>query len=191
MARNDSNPANLTDVDGVLYFSANNGSDGFEPYRSNGQLGGTSQVANVNPGNDSSHPSGFMSAGTNVYFAANHDVSGRELWTTDGTAGVATIVQDLQSGLNSSNPEPLGELEGDRLILAATGSGLSDRELWITGGPISGLLLVEDMNPGEFFGSDPSDLVQFGTDRLFVADDGLAGRELYRLEELRPRWNWS
>ena len=38
-----------------------------------------------------------------------------------------------------------------------------------------------------FFGSDPTDLNQIGPDTLIVGDDGLSGREIYRLEEVVPQ----
>ncbi len=79
---------------------------------------------------------------------------------------------------------PLAAISGDRLLVAATEFGTLDRELWITGGPLTGLVQVLDMNPGEFFGSHPSDLIPNGTGYVFVGNDGLSGRELYRLQEI-------
>jgi ELWxxDGT repeat protein len=180
---NDSSPTNLTDVNGVLYFSANNGSSGFEPFRSEGTSATTSLVANINGGNASSNPSGFMQAGSLVYFSAFDSDTGVELYVTDGTSAGTSLVSDLQAGISPSDPVPLGVVSGDRILVAATGNGTQDRELWMAGGAISGLAQVLDMNPGEFFGSFPSDLIPNGSAYLFVGNDGLSGRELYQLEE--------
>jgi ELWxxDGT repeat protein len=140
-------------------------------------------VANINGGNASSNPSGFMQAGSLVYFSAFDSDTGVELYVTDGTSAGTSLVSDLQAGISPSDPVPLGVVSGDRILVAATGNGTQDRELWMAGGAISGLAQVLDMNPGEFFGSFPTDLIPNGSTYLFVGNDGLSGRELYELEE--------
>lgn len=183
---NSSNPTALTDVDGVLFFAANDGSTGVEPFRTEGTAATTNQVANINTGGQSSDPSGFLKAGSTVYFSAFEETTGVELYATDGTPAGTSLVDDLQAGINSSDPKPLAAISGGRLLVAATGSGTLDREFWIVGGPISGIKQALDMNPGELFGSNPTDLIPDGSNHLFVGNDGLAGRELYRLEEFAP-----
>ncbi|MFK8111730.1 MAG: ELWxxDGT repeat protein [Rubripirellula sp.] len=178
-----SDPIDLTDVNGVLYFAANDGSTGYEPYRSDG--GSVTSLGNINPGNANSDPSGFMQAGNTVYFSARQTSTGRELWSSDVTTGGVTLVSDLQTGVGSSDPTPLGVVSGDRLLIAMTESGV-DRELWMIGGAVAALTQVVDMNPGEFFGSNAGQFQEVGSAMLFVGDDGLAGRELYQLEEFAP-----
>lgn len=180
---NSSSPVNLTDVNGVLYFSANDGASGFEPFRSEGTGMTTMLVANVNSGGNSSNPNGFFPVGSLVYFSALDFNSGVELYVTDGTPTGTSQVADLQAGTFSSFPVPLAALSGDRLLVAATGIGSQDRELWLTGGTVTGLVPALDMNPGELFGSDPTDMIPFGTGFLFVGNDGVGGRELYELNE--------
>lgn len=180
---NSSSPQNLTDVNGVLYFSAHDGSSGFEPFRSQGTSVTTTLVANVNPGTGSSNPDHFFPSGSRVYFSAFTPTTGTELFSTDGTSAGTALVVDLQPGIDSSDPLPLGGVTADRLLVSASANGTLDRELWITGGPVSGMLPVFDLNPGEFFGSNPSDLIPNGTEYLFAADDGTTGRELRRLSE--------
>lgn len=183
-----SDPINLTDVNGVLYFAANDGSTGYEPYRSDGTT--TTSLGNINPGSANSDPDGFVQAGTAVYFAATETATGRELYVSDVTAGGATLVADQQTGAGSSNPLPLGTVSADRLVVALTESGV-DREIWMVGGAVTTLTQAIDMNPGEFFGSDPTDLVQVGGKFLFVGDDGVSGREIYELEEIIPEADWT
>lgn len=178
-----SDPRNLTDVDGVLYFSANNGSDGFEPYRTTGP-GATIQIADINPGSASSHPDEFFSAiGGQVFFAADDGTNGTELWKTNGTQGNATLVADIRPGSGSSDPQLIYDT-GTRLIFSAEGSD-NDRELWSTDG-VSITLQVADINAGDSFGSDPGDIVELDDVLYFPATSNLLGRELYTLEEVDP-----
>ena len=51
----------LTDVDGVIYFTATDGSSGTEMWRSNGSAEGTVQVADIFPGATSSSPTDLLS----------------------------------------------------------------------------------------------------------------------------------
>src|SRR5262249_57937372 len=53
-----SGPAYLTDVNGTLYFSANDGTHGTELWKSNGTAAGTVMVKDINPGSTGSDPGG-------------------------------------------------------------------------------------------------------------------------------------
>jgi ELWxxDGT repeat protein len=44
----------LQNVDGVLYFYANDGAYGYEPWRSDGTPNGTYMIKDINPGTNSS-----------------------------------------------------------------------------------------------------------------------------------------
>lgn len=180
---NSSDPRNLTDVNGILYFAANNGSNGYEPYRSNGFGTGTFEIANINPGSASSNPHDFLSALGEVYFAADDGTSGEELWKTTGAAGNAALVADIQAG-GSSQPVPLYDT-GKRLLFSAAGTTFNDRELWSTDG-LATTLLVEDLYPPEFFGSNPEEFIDINGKLYFAAENGPYGRELFVLDEVAP-----
>ncbi|MCO8123765.1 dockerin type I domain-containing protein [Stieleria sp. TO1_6] len=182
---NSSDPLALRDVDGVLYFAAHDGSDGFEPFRSTGTDISTYQIADINSGGSGSFPNQFFEALGQVFFSADDGTTGRELWVTDGTAGNATQVADIQPG-GASEPVPLLDT-GKRLLLSAAGSGFDDRELWATDGTSANTLQVEDLYPTEFFGSDPTDLIQVYDRMYFVATSPTAGRELFQIEEVSPQ----
>ena len=182
---NGSNPGALTDVNGVLYFSANNGSDGFEPYSSLGSS--VTPLGNINGGGSSSNPSDFMRIGNRVYFSATQSTTGRELWLTTGSAAGTAIVEDLQLGPGSSNPVPLLDVGSDRVLVAANGGeGVLDREVWIAGGPVAGIELAIEINPG-LVGSDPRDLVEVAGTPFLIADNGFNGDELYVIGEFAPQ----
>ncbi|WP_342190409.1 hypothetical protein Pla52nx_003010 [Stieleria varia] len=180
-----SNPSGLTDVGGTLYFAADNGTDGVEPYSTTGSTASTAQVRNIASGVASSNPSGFFGFGGNVYFAADNGVDGTELWATDATPAGANQVADVQMGAIGSNPEPM-IATAQRLLFAANGNAGFDREIWATDGTAAKTILVEDLNPGVYAGSTPVETIEVNGQVFFVADNGLSGRELFRLTEQAP-----
>ncbi|GBE39483.1 hypothetical protein BMS3Bbin08_02106 [bacterium BMS3Bbin08] len=45
-----SSPNDLTNVNGTLFFSADDGTNGCEPWKSDGTTAGTVMIADINPG---------------------------------------------------------------------------------------------------------------------------------------------
>src|SRR5438876_992683 len=63
-------PQNLTDVNGTLFFSANDGVNGTELWKSDGTDAGTVMVKDINPGAGSSSPGAMANLnGTLLFFA--------------------------------------------------------------------------------------------------------------------------
>jgi ELWxxDGT repeat protein len=79
-------PTNLTNVGGVLLFSANDGSHGYELWQSDGSAAGTVLAKDIDPGSAGSVSSGsyygadFTNVGGTLFFAANDGTTGSELW---------------------------------------------------------------------------------------------------------------
>jgi ELWxxDGT repeat protein len=131
-------------------------------------------LRDIDPGPDSSSPTGVTLVGSTEYFAAD-DGSGAELWKTNGTsAGTIQVADIAQSG--GSDPENLTPF-GSQLLFSAD-DGVSGRELWISNGS-SDTHLVADINPGPG-GSNPQSLAVVGTTAFFDADDGQHGLELWK-----------
>jgi len=63
-----------------MYFTANNGSNGFEPWVTDGTNAGTNQVFDLNPGAMESKPFNFRVMGDFLFFTATPQVTGPELW---------------------------------------------------------------------------------------------------------------
>ncbi|OSZ79144.1 hypothetical protein CAP35_13085 [Chitinophagaceae bacterium IBVUCB1] len=90
------------ELNGKVYFRADNGTDGDELWVSDGTDAGTQMVKNINP-TGSSNPSDFCEFYGKLYFSADNGTNGRELWVTDGTDAGTTMYKDIHP-TGSSNP---------------------------------------------------------------------------------------
>ncbi|MCB9355807.1 MAG: T9SS type A sorting domain-containing protein [Lewinellaceae bacterium] len=172
-----SNPAWFYVWNNILYFSANDGTNGFELWRSDGTEAGTYMLSDIYPGQDGSDPLGFTGLGGSiVLFMANNGTAGYELWKTNGTTAGTVMVKDIYPGPESSNPYRF-VLVGGTVYFGAyepnTGS-----ELWKTNGTTAGTVLVKDIEQGPL-SSSPRNLTAGTTQVFFSASTGTAGRELY------------
>ena len=87
-------PQNLVVVHGSLYFSATDGTNGVELWKTDGTAAGTVMVKNINSTGDSS-PANLTALNNILYFTANDGTNGIELWKSDGTAAGTVMVKDI------------------------------------------------------------------------------------------------
>lgn len=175
-----SNPNNLTVLGGFVYYSANDGVTGTELWRSNGTVAGTTQVKDINAGDNSSSPSRFTVVGSYIYFRANDGVNGVELWRTDGTASGTVMVADINPGITNSSPDQLTVINSTTLYFAAN-DGTNGTELWKTDVSSLNTTMIKDINPTALTSSSPNNFVLVtGTTVYFAADDGSTGREIWK-----------
>ena len=84
----------MANVNGTLFFTADDGTHGQELWKSDGTAGGTTLVKDINPSGDSS-PDGFVNVNGELFFGADDGTHGRELWKSDGSPAGTTMVKDI------------------------------------------------------------------------------------------------
>jgi ELWxxDGT repeat protein len=70
----------LVNLNGTVYFAANDGTDGVELWQSDGTMAGTKLVQDINPGSASSFPAWLTVLNGQILFSANDGTHGQELW---------------------------------------------------------------------------------------------------------------
>ncbi len=85
-------------VGDTLYFSANDGSSGYELWAHDTSNASTWRVADIYSGSGSSNPGQYMEilVGDTIYFSANDGSSGTELWAHDTSNASTWRVADIR-----------------------------------------------------------------------------------------------
>jgi ELWxxDGT repeat protein len=172
-----SNPANLTSVNGTLFFEAADQFHGHELWKSDGTAAGTVIVADINAGGSSSYPTYLVNVNGTLFFTAYHSTVGRELWKSDGTTAGTIMVKDINSGVANSRASGASTNLNGMLFFSAT-DGTHGYELWKSDGTTAGTVMVADASPGPS-GSYPDWLTNANGTLFFTADDGIHGAELW------------
>ncbi|NOK06672.1 MULTISPECIES: ELWxxDGT repeat protein [Myxococcus] len=168
-----SEPAELTAVGNLLYFSAHEGRTGAELWKSDGTEEGTQRVVDLAPGDFvSAYPTGLFGVGNEVYFTARGP-SGAGLWRSDGTAEGTVRVKYLHGRVSGTPPEEMLAV-GDILYLAAT-DGTAGVELWRSDGTEAGTYQVKGILVTTA-DSSPQSLTPFNGGLAFTADVENLGR---------------
>lgn len=193
---NGSDPAAFVTLNDIAYFRANDGTHGFELWRSDGSEAGTEIVIDLNPGTPNGFPDSMAALGGALYFNGfdNPDFLGSEVWRSDGTASGTTLLAntypDLSGGGTFGPPLPgnFTALEETTILFTALDpdGGL---EPWKTDGTAEGTRRILDLHPGAEW-SIPIEFTALRNVAYFAADDSLIirhgfpvyNRELFRTD---------
>jgi ELWxxDGT repeat protein len=159
----------LTDVNGQLFFVANDFQSGTEIWNSDGTTSGTQLIKDINPGSQGSSVNSITPFGNICYFLADDGVHGQELWKSDGTAQGTFMVTDLTFGSQSSAIKHLTRVDNNLFFVLKKSS---EQELWKTDGTSSGTVLVKII--------EAKSLTSFNNELFFAGNDTSNGFELWK-----------
>ncbi len=153
----------IANVNGTLYFTANDGIHGKELWKSDGTEAGTVMVKDINPGSSGSYPERSTNLNGTLLFTANDGTNGIELWKSDGLAAGTVMVKDIAPTYTTDYPV---SVYTDFAVLGSTAyfgadDGTNGVELWKSDGTAAGTVMVQDMFPGSA-GSYPDPKVAAG-----------------------------
>jgi ELWxxDGT repeat protein len=121
---------------GKFFFSASD-ADSNELWSTDGTIGGTAIVKNINPlGNGIDlENSSYLYTSTGLFFAANDGTHGNELFKSNGTALGTSMVQDIYLNAGSAEPVLSPFFVNDKILFTATdGNSTETRDLFVVEG---------------------------------------------------------
>jgi ELWxxDGT repeat protein len=167
-------PASLTVFGNALLFRGK-GDNGAELWRADGQS--AFEVADLNPGSDSSNPRELVGLGNKIFFVAD-GFFGRHLYSSDGTTA-GTQIAVYTKPYAESRPSNLA-IAGNLLFFAGFHEDYG-KEVWRTDGTQEGTVLLKDISPGIDSGFDPTIGMKSGSSTVyFTATDGTSGTQIWR-----------
>jgi ELWxxDGT repeat protein len=169
-------------VNGILYFTGDDGIHGKELWKSDGTAAGTVMVKDINVGTGRGVTGNLFNVNGVVYFSGYDVGHGSELWKSDGTEAGTVLVKDVLPG--SDNGVFLYSSEGvaaNGIFFFQAGDGVNGRELWKSDGTEAGTVMIVDINPGKYtsgilkgfpYESIPDQFAEMNGTVYFTASDG-------------------
>jgi ELWxxDGT repeat protein len=174
-------PDDVTAVGATVFFAGQDPAQGFELWKSDGTVSGTTLVKDIAANNSvpwekSSNPRDLTRVGSQLFFVADDAVHGAVLWRSDGSEAGTRPFPDTYLGKR--------EMVGYRGQLLFRGFDPTHGwELWRSDGTAAGTWIVKDIYPGREGsrpnGSWPGDLTEVDGTLYFTAAEAGHGRELW------------
>ncbi|PKL36549.1 hypothetical protein CVV38_01450 [Candidatus Peregrinibacteria bacterium HGW-Peregrinibacteria-1] len=175
-----SNPGSFISHNGLLFFVADDGTNGRELWRSDGTIGGTYMVKDIYPGSGGSFPGEFTVYNNLLFFVATDDNgvafgSDQGLWVTDGSSQNTVKVKNVNSAGNDSVSNLI---VANGLLFFKADNGANGQELWVTDGSEGNTIRLVLSSFGY---TNPMNPIVF-KDYLYISGDGDDGRELWKTD---------
>lgn len=177
-AAGNSNPADFTSYNDLVFFRANNGVLGEELWVTDGTPDGTILLKDIQAGAGNGRPFDFVRFNDLLYFTANDGIVSSELWSSDGTPSGTNLVIDIQEGAAPGSPN-FKTVVGDKIYFTAN-DGLSGDELWVTDGTAAGTVRIKDIRDDG--NASPSQYKALNEEVFFRATDSQNGTELWKTD---------
>jgi ELWxxDGT repeat protein len=168
-------------ANGTVLFVGTVTGAGAELCRTDGTAAGTTLVGQIAPGSQGAAIESLVAVGNLAFFTADDGSTGRELWVSDGLT--VTQVRDIYPG--APNGVPSGTLRArasQNGVVFAASDGNDGLQIWVSDGSPLGTTQVGKIGPWAGSGAvDMGDFVESGSDTFFWCDDGITGKELWRI----------
>lgn len=171
-----SDPKQIQIHDGKLFFTAADGSHGRELWMSDGTVGGTEMVVDLEPGTASSS----ITIGPSTEFGLAFKLGYYDLWITDGTAG-GTVEIPFPQSFATDPTELLLDQVRDRLFFVGH-RGPRGAEPFVTDGTAAGTFSLGDIEPGPEGSAAWFQATLPNGRTLFTAERDPDGRQLWSTE---------
>lgn len=171
-----SNPYPIATLPGnkTILF-ADDGTNAYELWISDGTTAGTNMIVNLNQTGGSLTDFGSLVYNGKMYFSGNDGTNGYELWETDGTEAGTKMVKDINPGAGHGFYGTQIILFNGKMYFRGY-DATNGYELWSSDGTSSGTEIVKNINPGTA-SSSPAYFTVFKDKLFFAASDGTKGIE--------------
>jgi ELWxxDGT repeat protein len=169
----------IVEVNGTVFFVADDQVHGWELWKSDGTSEGTVLVKDVWAGGGHSAIRFLTNVDGTLFFTADDGTHGFELWKSDGTSEGTVMVKDIRVGNSSAFPQGLTDFNGT--LYFSADDGVLGHELWKSDGTEAGTVLVKDVNPG-FRSGVGAGFVNVNGTLFFSATTLTRGQELWKTD---------
>ncbi|MFM9960123.1 MAG: ELWxxDGT repeat protein [Planctomycetaceae bacterium] len=176
-------PQSLTNVNGTLFFVANDQVHGLELWKVDPITGAVSMLRDIATDVFDSGPSDLTNVDGTLFFTATDAEHSRELWKSDGTSEGTVLVRDIDptffpGGTVPRSSEPRGLVNFNGTLFFSADGGLIGHQLWKSDGTEEGTVLVKEVSVG-FISFGPEFLTVVNDTLFFIGEDAEAGYELF------------
>lgn len=160
----------IIDYNNKIYFTYNDGINGYELWVSDGTVAGTSIFKDINPGSTGSFPKNFTVANNKLFFITDID---QKLYVCDGTPAGTTIIKNNGAVIFNGLAQ-FAILNNDIYFTSDNGTG-SGYGMWKSDGTMAGTVLIMP----NIASSSPGDYAVLNNTLFFSAADDAHGTELW------------